>query len=1318
MTRPSASAGSGLGRFGIIWAGFVISFIGTSMARFAVGVQVFIESESVTKFALVPLIATLPLFLLTPLAGAVADRFDRRLVLLASIFASSLPRLVMWWLAADGRLEHWHVYVLVAIGSTFGVFGGPAMRAMVPQLVGKQNLIRAAGLLRTGTSLSTVIGPLLGGLLLASIGLANVILINVASYFFAIAALLIVRVPKRTPTVATAEVEAAGAPAGVTSAPATSATGTSAPATSAPGTHTPPTARGGMAVGWRFIRQRPGLLRLLVILGAMNFFVGMVQVILVPLVLSFATPLVLGLVLSLASAGALVGGATLAAWGGPKRRMPVVFTIMAVQGFMLLLGSPIESATMIAIAAFFYLMMLPIGTSSITAIWQTKTPTEIQGRVFAVLGLIAGVSVPIAQAVSGPLADFVFEPMMAEGGALASTLGRLYGTGEGRGLAIMLAMAGVCQLVLTTIAARTRSIRSLETDLVDAIDDTPTDESALQATRASAAAGSALTRLPVIAGVLTLMVPLLVAALILRGEQPPTAIGRGAPDSDFSAARAQAHVERIAQRPRPTGSAALAEVRDYLRSTLESYGLETALQRRDVRSTGAAVATLISIENVLARLPGTDGAPAVMLMAHYDSVPTSSGAADNGAAVAALVETARALAEQSRTGNRPRHDVIFLFTDAEEIALNGVRAFADDHPWADDVAVAINLEARGHHGPVYMFQTGRDNGWFTREFFRAAPSPRASSLNHEIFKRLPNATDFNVLRDAGFHGFDLAMIRGLTHYHTDLDRPESLSPDSLQHHGDYALSLTRHLADLDLEAATPAANPTYFNVGSSMIRYPTWLARVLAIVVGLATLGLLVTAFRRHRLGALGVLQGILVVLVQMILVPVTISLVWMSIRDSADLSVIMGSTTGAWRYMLGFGLIATALSLLIVRFFRRSASAVDLLAGSLVWWLVVLVLTTDVLVAASASYIALWPLAGAALAFAWLTLRPIERLSDWSTALVLVAAAVPAFVVVTPLVAGLYPALQSLFQISGIALLPWVLALSMLAPHLEAAARGRGWWPSAVLIVAALALLTPALADRGPRLELSSAIYAHDADRDEHQWFSFDPKPAAWTAPLGFDAEEKIRFDRYFPLLIRPMMSRQAPSANLELPNATWLAGEASDTTVSFEIRATDRSRARLLSFDPATAVLSVEIDGTPVSMLSPAGPSRTLNRLPVRPRETVRLRLRDGDPLVMTIVEQLEELPPISPLPPRPTESLPRPFLSIVRTDASFVRRSFQIDPAEGTLVPLAGLPQNASAPARPEQAGSAQDEPARDEPAQGVPSSSASTAATVSSSASASN
>ena len=192
------------------------------------------------------------------------------------------------------------------------------------------------------------------------------------------------------------------------------------------------------------------------------------------------------------------------------------------------------------------------------------------------------------------------------------------------------------------------------------------------------------------------MLVVVLALTSIVTTDPPPAQSETAVADQFSAVRALRHVRAVAQRPHAMGTAAHAEVRQYLVDTLKAHGLEAQLQEATLLTSGfLGIPSAARVVNVVARLVGQEKGKAVLLVSHYDSVPQSLGASDDGCGIAAMLETLRAL----RAGSPLRNDVILLFTDGEEAGLLGARAFAEQHAWIDDIGVVLNFEARGTRGP-------------------------------------------------------------------------------------------------------------------------------------------------------------------------------------------------------------------------------------------------------------------------------------------------------------------------------------------------------------------------------------------------------------------------------------------------------------------------------------------------------------------------------------------------------------------------------------------------------------------------------------------
>jgi hypothetical protein len=559
-----------------------------------------------------------------------------------------------------------------------------------------------------------------------------------------------------------------------------------------------------------------------------------------------------------------------------------------------------------------------------------------------------------------------------------------------------------------------------------------------------------------IRALLTFALLLALAVLGVRQLGPPAPVAADAPAQEFSSARAFQHLPHFAREPRPIGSAANARVRSYLLGQLEAMGLDPEVQTTFASHLVFGRRYSGTPSNVLVRLEGTASSGTVLLSAHYDSVPESPGAADNGAAVAALLEVLRALT----SGPALQNDLVFLFDDGEEDLLLGARAFVEDHPWAEDVALVLNFDARGSSGPSWMFRTSNGSRWLIGEFASAAPLPATSSLLPALFAMAPGlVTNLDVFEDAGITAMDFAFAGSPANYHTRFDSIERLDERSLQHHGSYALALARHFGSLGL-APQVEAELVYFSLLGRVVIYPaSWsmpMATGVAVLFGVvAGIGL-----RRRRLNLAGILTGALAVAVGGAATAGLVALSYLIVTglagDAAENH--LGVPWNSDLYALSFISLAVAVTSLTHLGFRRRATLADLTLGGALWWVLLAILISRYLPAAG--YLATWPAL-----FALLALAPSTLLRDPQPTPARVAA------LLLPPVSGMLlviPALYALFIFAPVAesqlaypavSLVVVLLLGLLVPHLATMApRGRGEWVlPAVAAIAAMALLIAA---------------------------------------------------------------------------------------------------------------------------------------------------------------------------------------------------------------------------------------------------------------------
>ncbi len=340
-----------------------------------------------------------------------------------------------------------------------------------------------------------------------------------------------------------------------------------------------------------------------------------------------------------------------------------------------------------------------------------------------------------------------------------------------------------------------------------------------------------------------LAICLLVLLGVLRSYSTPAPVGADAPDVIFSAIRAEAILRDLLQEnlPHVSGSPYSSVVRNRVISHLESAGLEPEIQARF--HCNPLFGSCSPVENIIAVKPGSAGKHAVLLTAHYDSSWAGPGAADDGAGTAAILEIARMAADFPPFEN----DVIFLISDSEENGLIGADAFAEHHPLFDKVRAVINLEARGVAGPSAMFETGEGNRSIIRALSKNVERPVANSLVYEIYKRMPNDTDYTVYRRKGVMGVNFAFAQGVPVYHSLIDNPDHLDLGSLQHHGDNAWGMLKALGDRDLAILTSREDAGYIDLfASQLVHYPVSITGGLAIFLGVWVMLAIGLAFRKE----------------------------------------------------------------------------------------------------------------------------------------------------------------------------------------------------------------------------------------------------------------------------------------------------------------------------------------------------------------------------------------------------------------------------------------------------------------------------------------
>ena len=609
---------------------------------------------------------------------------------------------------------------------------------------------------------------------------------------------------------------------------------------------------------------------------------------------------------------------------------------------------------------------------------------------------------------------------------------------------------------------------------------------------------------------------------------PPAVVPASAPAGEFSGARARVYQEHIGAQVHVAGSAAAGQVRQYIIDTLSGLGVQTRVQDAVGATDALGGMAMARVQNVVAEIPGTASTGKLFLVAHYDSVQVSYGAGDDGAGVSTLLETARAL----KAGPAPRNDIVLLFTDAEEACLCGAEAFMSADPLAAGGGVVLNFESRGSSGPAIMFETGRGNADLVGVYGSSVPYPVATSFAVEVYRILPNDTDFSPFRDAGrFTGLNTAYIDGSATYHSPEDRPEYQSVESLQHHGSNALALAKALGAADLAPLSKpsAGDATYFPVLGGLIRYPGWLVWPLAVLALLVVAGAAVLLVRRGRAGWGRMAAGFGLGLLPILASAGVAQLFWLVLTwIRPGYGQMIDPWSPGWYRIAVVILVLTVAVTWLALLRQRFDPAVLAVGGLGVLAVIGLLMAAET---PGGSYLAAIPaLAGGAALI-------VAELVRWGVVAQLVAGAV-AVLILAPTVALFFPAM-GLELGAAAALFASFLAL-VLVPVLEllfpeaGSGRIRRAAPGIVGLVAAL--LTGGIGVVVDRFDAAHPVpvqlmYAMDADTGKAYWVRPGADPTGWSDHL---VSRKQDLSAEFGLLPAGTTVGDAQPAALKAPEVT----------------------------------------------------------------------------------------------------------------------------------------------------------------------------------------
>jgi MFS family permease len=420
----------------------MLSLIGSQISSFAIGIWIFNDTGDATPLALIAFFSFLPRVLLPNVAGVMADRYDRRYVMALADSGQAVATVAMLILFLSGDFSIWLLYLIVAVQACFAVFQGPAFSASITMLVPDDQRDRANTIRQLTGPTAGIIAPAVAGVLYGVVGVVGAIAIDITTFIISMIVLLLVHIPKPRKTEDSADL-------------------------------------GGsflreMVSGFTYLWQRKSLFYILLVFMTLNFVMGAVSVLLTPYLLSRVdSEAIYGLLMGLFNGGMIVGGIVFSVTGGTKRRIHVIMPGIIISGLMTILIGMAQTPVILGIVLLLMPLTIPAVNSTFMSMLQKKVAPDVQGRVFATMGQLTSLIMPLAYLMSGPLADNVFEPLRTE--PVWATFAPVFGTGEGAGIGLMFALAGLLVIGITSLAYAVPLIRDVEESLPD-FDPQPADD--------------------------------------------------------------------------------------------------------------------------------------------------------------------------------------------------------------------------------------------------------------------------------------------------------------------------------------------------------------------------------------------------------------------------------------------------------------------------------------------------------------------------------------------------------------------------------------------------------------------------------------------------------------------------------------------------------------------------------------------------------------------------------------------------------------------------------------------------------------------------
>ena len=555
--------------------------------------------------------------------------------------------------------------------------------------------------------------------------------------------------------------------------------------------------------------------------------------------------------------------------------------------------------------------------------------------------------------------------------------------------------------------------------------------------------------------------------------------------AEFSTKRALTQVEAIAKKPHYVGSKEHEVVADYLVKELNKLGLETSVQQGYTLSDWG---NLVQSKNILARIKGSNSSKALLLLSHYDSAPHSysKGASDAGSGVATILESIRAFLYNK---TQHKNDIIILFSDAEELGLNGAALFVTQHQWAKEIGLVLNFEARGSSGPSYMLmETNKGNAGLVKEFAAAkATFPVSNSLMYSIYKMLPNDTDLTVFREQGnIQGYNFAFIDDHFNYHTAQDDIHHLNKNTLAHQGSYLMPLLNYFSNTNLSTTQASEDYVYFTIPYTFISYPfSWVLPM--VIIALALFIFLMFLGKAKRILSLRVIiKGFIPFFGSIISTGLITFFGWKALLKVYPQynDLLNGFTYNGHAYIAAFVLLALAISMLFYHLFSERKVTINHYVAPLFIWILINGALAFSLQGAGFLIIPV---------YFGLIIFGIFIVTQKSNKTLNLFLSIPALIIIAPFI-QMFPIGLGLKVLFGSAVLT-VLIFALLLPVFGAFAK-KGIW-SLVFLVLAIGFFAKAHSESGyeyGKAKSNSLLYVYNADTDQANWATYDTNLDSWT--------------------------------------------------------------------------------------------------------------------------------------------------------------------------------------------------------------------------------